>query len=91
MTITTKAGPSGRIFGSINNVMIAAELNTQFGLTVDRKKVMLTEDIKDLGTHTVTLNLHKEVMPTFTVNVVGEDAPVAATGEAVAEHVAAAE
>jgi large subunit ribosomal protein L9 len=84
LTMVTKAGPSGRIFGSIGAVQIAAELNAKFGLNVDRKKVILAEDIKDLGEHTVTLNLHKEVMPTFTVSVISEEAPVAVATEAVA-------
>ena len=51
---------------------IAAEAKKQLGLNIDKKKMKLDEPIKTLGTHIVTVKLHKEVTAKLTV-VVGED------------------
>jgi large subunit ribosomal protein L9 len=69
--IKTKAGESGKIFGAVTAIQIADALKAK-GFDVDRKKVLLKESPKQLGTYTVTLDLHKEVKHTISVNVVGE-------------------
>jgi large subunit ribosomal protein L9 len=86
LKMTVKAGTSGRIFGSVNAAQVSAALHEQFGVTVDRKKIVL-EDIKEIGDHTATLNLHKEVSTTVIVHVAAEGAveAVAEATEAVAE------
>lgn len=61
LKIGAKAGTSGKIFGSVTNVQIAAALKEQFDIDVDRRKVKLPEDIKTLGTYTAALDLHPEV------------------------------
>lgn len=61
LKIGAKAGTSGKIFGSVTNIQIAAALKEQFDVEVDRKKVELPEEVKELGTYTAKLNLHPEV------------------------------
>jgi large subunit ribosomal protein L9 len=69
--IGTKAGESGKIFGAVTAVQVAEILKTK-GFEVDRKKVHFKEQPKQLGTYTVTLDLHKEVKHVISVNVVAE-------------------
>jgi large subunit ribosomal protein L9 len=69
--IGTKAGESGKIFGAVTAVQVAEILKTK-GFEVDRKKVHFKEQPKQLGTYTVTLDLHKEVKHIISVNVVAE-------------------
>jgi large subunit ribosomal protein L9 len=69
--IGTKAGESGKIFGAVTALQIAEMLKTK-GFDIDRKKVVLKESPKQLGTYTVVLDLHKEVKHEIKVNVVAE-------------------
>jgi large subunit ribosomal protein L9 len=69
--VGTKAGESGKIFGAVTAVQVAEILKTK-GFEVDRKKVHFKEQPKQLGTYTVTLDLHKEVKHIISVNVVAE-------------------
>jgi large subunit ribosomal protein L9 len=69
--IGTKAGETGKIFGAVTALQVADVLKAK-GFEVDRKKVHFKEQPKQLGTYTVTLDLHKEVKHTITVNVVAE-------------------
>ena len=72
LKIGAKAGTSGKIFGSVTNVQLSAALKDQLDLDVERRKIILPEDVKTLGTYTATLNLHKEVQPTIDFEVVSE-------------------
>jgi large subunit ribosomal protein L9 len=69
--IKTKAGESGKIFGAVTAIQIADALKAK-GFDIDRKKVILKETPKQLGSYHATLDLHKEVKHEITVNVVGE-------------------
>ena len=69
--IKTKAGESGKIFGAVTALQIADALKAK-GLDIDRKKVVLKESPKQLGTYNATLDLHKEVKHEIKVKVVGE-------------------
>jgi large subunit ribosomal protein L9 len=69
--IGTKAGESGKIFGAVTALQIAEVLKAK-GFDIDRKKVLLKESPKQLGTYTVMLDLHKEVKHEIKVNVVAE-------------------
>ena len=69
--IGTKAGESGKIFGAVTALQIADVLKAR-GFDIDRKKVILKESPKELGTYKVTLDLHKEVKHEIAVNVVAE-------------------
>jgi len=62
LKIAVKAGTSGKIFGSVTNVQIAQALKENFDLDIERKKIHLPEEIKEVGTYTADLHLHKEVV-----------------------------
>lgn len=70
--IGAKAGTSGKIFGSVTNIQIANALKEQFDLEVDRRKIQLPEEVKELGTYTLVLNLHPQVRPEVKFEVVAE-------------------
>lgn len=72
LKIGAKAGTSGKIFGSVTNVQLAAALKEQFDLDIDRKKIVMPEEVKTLGTYTATLDLHKEVQPAVVFEVVAD-------------------
>jgi large subunit ribosomal protein L9 len=70
ITITMKAGESGKIFGRVTNTQVADFL-AEKGFAVDRKKITL-EDIKLIGEYKAVIDLHKEVKHEVAVNVVAE-------------------
>ena len=72
VTIKTKAGEGGRIFGSITSKDIADALADQHKLTVDKKKIQLDNPIKQTGELTVDIKLYPEVMAKLKVNVTAE-------------------
>lgn len=69
--IRTKAGESGKIFGAVTALQISDALKAK-GFEIDRKKVILKESPKQLGTYTAVLDLHKEVKHEVSVKVVAE-------------------
>lgn len=68
-----KVGEGGRTFGSVSSKEIAAAVKDQMKLDVDKKKIVLKENIKTLGTHIVNVKLHPEVTAELKV-VVKEEA-----------------
>lgn len=72
LKIGVKAGTSGKIFGSVTNVQVAQALKDQLGLDVERKKIVLPEEVKDLGTYQATINLHKEVSTKIDFELIAE-------------------
>ena len=71
LTIQARAGEEDRLFGSVTNIDIEKALTVQ-GVTIDRRKIMLAEPIKQLGTYTVPVHLSSDVRGNITVNVVRE-------------------
>jgi large subunit ribosomal protein L9 len=69
LVFQTKAGESGRLYGSITNADIAERLSEKFGEAMDKRKVLLEEPIKELGRSTVDVRLHPEVRISVTVVV----------------------
>lgn len=67
--LVMKTGEGGRTFGSISTKEIAAAAQEQLGLDIDKKKMKLEESIKTLGTHIVSVRLHKDVSAKLTVVV----------------------
>jgi large subunit ribosomal protein L9 len=72
LKIGAKAGTSGKIFGSVTNVQIAAALKDQLDIDVERRKVVLPEDVKELGAYKAKLDLHKDVEVLVHFEVVAE-------------------
>ena len=59
LRIAVKAGTSGKIFGSVTNVQIAQALKEHYDLDIERKKIHLPEEIKEIGTYTADLDVYK--------------------------------
>jgi len=70
----TKASDEGKLFGAITTLHIAKKLK-ELGYEVNRKKIKLSEPIKSLGDHAITLQLGAGVEATVTVNVTPETVP----------------
>ncbi len=68
--ITGRAGPEGRLFGSVTTADLVAAVAEQAGVTLERKRVHLDEPIKAVGTHEVPIRLHPEVEFRLPVEVV---------------------
>ncbi len=71
VTIKAKTGTSGKIFGAVTALQVANTLKEQ-GIEVDRRKIVLSEDPKVLGSYTAIINLHKEVSKEIAIEVVAE-------------------
>ena len=69
LKITTKAGENGKTFGSITSKEIAENLEKQFKIKVDKKKIVMPEQIKTLGTYIVDVKLFEGVVGKLTVSV----------------------
>jgi large subunit ribosomal protein L9 len=68
--VTARAGEGGKLFGSVTNADIAAAIEALHGVELDRRKIVLDEPIKALGTTEVTIALHTDVVATVAVEVV---------------------
>ncbi len=69
--VGTKAGESGKIFGAVTALQIADALKEK-GFDIDRRRIVIRETPKQLGTYTIVLDLHKEVKHEIKVNVIAE-------------------
>lgn len=69
VTVKIQAGEGGRIFGSVSTKEIAEAAKEQLGLSLDKKKMVLSEPIKALGTWEVPIKLHPKVTGTLRVHV----------------------
>ena|SRR6478672_8457592 len=72
--LEARAGEGGRLFGSVTNADIAAAVQAQLGVEVDRRDIALDEPLKELGVHEINVKLHPEVSATLHVEVVAGDA-----------------
>ena len=65
-----KVGDGGKVFGSVSAKEIAQAVKDQCGYELDKKKMLLKDAIKEVGSHTVAIRLHPKVTGEFTVKVV---------------------
>lgn len=72
LSIGVKSGTSGKIFGKVTNVQVAAALKEKFDLEIERKKITLPEDPKEIGTYSAVINFHPEVSETIGLELVAE-------------------
>jgi large subunit ribosomal protein L9 len=68
--LETKAGASGRLFGSVSPADIAAAVRAAGGPELDRRRIEVRNPIKTVGSHQVTVRLHPEVSATLDIEVV---------------------
>ena len=71
LTIGAKTSSTGTIFGSVNAIQIAEALE-KLGFNVDRKNIVVSETVKEVGNYNATVNLHKEVSVEIPFEVVSE-------------------
>lgn len=69
VVIRAKAGDKGKLFGSVTNNDIAAKLDEQHDILVDKRKIDVKESIKQVGFYTINVKLHPEVVAELKVNV----------------------
>ena len=70
VTLSIKAGEGGRAFGSVSNKEISKAISDQLNLDIDKKKIVLNDPIKSIGSFEVPIKLHKEVTARLAVKVV---------------------
>ena len=69
LTVTAKGGGAGRLFGSVTNQEIADALKAKSGITIDKRKIVLSDPIKSIGTYTVQCKLGYEITAPLTVKI----------------------
>ena len=69
VTVTAKGGGNGRLFGSITNQEIADALKAKTGIALDKRKIVISDVIKNVGTYTVTCKLGYEITAPLTVKI----------------------
>ncbi|KUO72303.1 MAG: 50S ribosomal protein L9 [Clostridia bacterium BRH_c25] len=72
ISFRTKAGENGKLFGSITSKDVADAIKAQQKIAVDKKKVILHEAIKAIGTYQVEIKVYPEVSAKINVKVVEE-------------------
>ena len=73
LTIATKVSATGTIFAAVTNIQIAEAL-AKLGFEIDRKTIVVKETVKEVGSYTATVKLHKEVSVEIPFEVVAEEA-----------------
>ena len=81
LEFSMRVGADGRLFGSVTNRMIEDALQEK-GLEVNRRRIVLDEPIKKVGTYDVDIRLHQEVRASVQVKVMPDEASLAAAAEA---------
>ena len=69
VVVKAKGGGAGRLFGSITNQEIADSLKAQSGIALDKRKIVIADAIKTVGTYTVTCKLGYEITAPLTVKI----------------------
>ncbi|MDE2643865.1 MAG: large subunit ribosomal protein L9 [Limisphaerales bacterium] len=74
--LKVKTGDTGKMYGSVTPANIIEQLDEQFEIKIDRRKVHLTDPIRTVGDHDVELRLHPDVMTTLKVRVESTTPPL---------------
>ena len=69
VSLTARAGESGRLFGAVTVADVAEAVKAAGGPDVDRRTITLVEPIKTIGAHAVTVRIHPDVIATLNVEV----------------------
>ncbi len=67
--ITAKAGSNGKLFGSVTAGNVAEAIEKQFGVKIDKKKIVLSTDIKNFGSYTANIKLYNGISEKIDVEV----------------------
>ena len=69
LVVKAKGGGAGRLFGSVTNQEIADSLKSSTGISLDKRKIVISDPIKNVGTYTVTCKLGYEISAPLTVKI----------------------
>ena len=69
LVVTAKGGGAGRLFGSVTNQEIADALKEKSGIALDKRKIVISDPIKSVGTYTVQCKLGYEINAPLTVKI----------------------
>ena len=69
LVVTAKGGGAGRLFGSVTNQEIADALKAKTGITLDKRKIVISDPIKNVGTYTVQCKLGYEITAPLSVKI----------------------
>ena len=69
LIVKAKGGGAGRLFGSVTNQEIADALKASTGISLDKRKIVIADPIKNVGTYTVTCKLGYEITAPLTVKI----------------------
>lgn len=69
LVVTAKGGGAGRLFGSVTNQEIADALKQSSGIALDKRKIVISDPIKSVGTYTVQCKLGYEISAPLTVKI----------------------
>lgn len=70
VTIKSKAGEGGKLFGTLTNKEVAEAISAEFNIELDKRKITLEEKIKTLGTYPAQVKLHPEVKIEIRVKII---------------------
>ena len=73
ITLKARVGAKDRLYGSVTNADIVAELQNIAGVAVDKRKVELVEPIRQLGSYEVAIRLARDIVPKIKVTVIAEE------------------
>ena len=69
VVVTAKGGGAGKLFGSVTSQEIADALKAKSGIAIDKRKIVLSDPIKNVGTYTVQCKLGYEITAPLTVKI----------------------
>ena len=72
LNIKVKAGENGKIFGGVTSKEISEEPKRQYKIDVDKKKIVLNENIKNIGSFDITIKLYEGVIGKLKIKVISE-------------------
>ena len=70
LVVNAKGGGAGRLFGSVTNQEIADALKASAGIVLDKRKIVISDPIKNVGTYTVQCKLGYEISAPLTVKII---------------------
>ena len=69
VVVTAKGGGAGKLFGSVTSQEIADALKAKSGIVIDKRKIVLSDPIKNVGTYTVQCKLGYEIVAPLSVKI----------------------
>ena len=69
VTVTAKGGGAGKLFGAVTSQEIADALKAQSGIALDKRKIVMSDPIKNVGTYTVQCKLGYEITAPLSVKI----------------------